>query len=438
MSIRQNQRLRTAAASHRFFPMAESPLVTVYMFGIRNFVLKTEMLHGAWHVLWTARTPWILSGLLWVLFFAPVPRAQETSNRVPDLAGRVLTVNGPVDPDSLGATMVHEHIFIEGNHPNRPVPTEASRVRFYLRPLTMDMLGAVTMGYPNRDNLILGDEPTAVQEVTDYRKRGGGTLVDVTSIGLGRDPAALGRVSRTTGVHVVMGTGWDTRAVDSRDLEERSLADLTRELVQDVTSGVGNSGVRSGIIGEVATAGGSLTPVETNVIRAAGRASRITGAAVSLHMDGSGSGSTHAMLDLLEAEGTDLARVILGNCDSLVRDLPSLTGLLKRGVYVEFDGLSEFHMLRQPATAAHVGDGIVELIQLGYLERILLSQNVDQKIDLKAYGGMGYSFVLDQFAPHLTGNGVTEEQIRTLIYENPQRILAFVAPGNQRISKAVE
>jgi predicted metal-dependent phosphotriesterase family hydrolase len=99
---------------------------------------------------------------------------------------------------------------------------------------------------------------------------------------------------------------------------------------------------------------------------------------------------------------------------------------------VEFDGMSEFHMLRQPATAAHVGDGILELIQRGFLERILLSQNVDRKIDLKALGGMGYTFVLDQFVPHLTGKGVTEEQIRTLIYENPKRVLTFAAPGKQR------
>ncbi len=391
--------------------------------------MKTVTLHALRHALRTTRTAWPLIGLLWVLLSAPGLRAQEPSNRVPNLAGKVLTVNGPMDPNSLGAAMVHEHIFINRNHPNRPAPTEATRVRFYLKPLTMDMLGAVTMGYPNRDNLILGDEAMAIEELTDYRKRGGGTLVDVTSIGLGRDPAALGRVSRTTGVHVVMGTGWDARALDTRDLEERSLDDLTRELVRDVTSGVGNSGIRSGIIGEVATGSGPLSPVAAKVIRAVGRASRITGAPVSLHSGGRGSEGTHAMLDLLETEGTDLGRVILGHCDNLVRDLPSLTGLLKRGVYVEFDGMSEFHMLRQPATAAHVGDGVVELIRLGYMERILLSQNVDQKIDLKAYGGMGYTFVLDQFVPHLRGKGVTEEQIRTLIYENPKRVLTFVAPG---------
>lgn len=393
----------------------------------RNFELKTEMLHAPLQVLRNIRTSWTLSVLFFV-FSPPGLRAQETPGQVPDLAGKVLTVNGPVDPDTLDATMVHEHIFINRNHPNRPVPTTATRVRFYLKPLTMDMLGAVTMGYPNRDNLILGDETTALQELADYRKRGGGTLVDVTSIGLGRDPAALRRVSRATGVHVVMGTGWDTRALDSRDLEDRSLSDLTSEIVRDVTVGVGNSGIRSGIIGEVATGGDSLTPVATKVIRAAARASRITGAPVSLHSGGSGSETTHAMLDLLEKEGAELGRVILGHCDNLVRDLPALRGLLKRGIYVEFDGISEFHMLRQPATAAHVADGIVELTRLGFLERILLSQNVDQKIDLQAYGGMGYTFVLEKFVPHLMGKGVTEEQIRTLVYENPQRVLTFVAP----------
>ncbi len=386
------------------------------------------MPHVLWQALRKTRAVWVLTGLLFLLLSAPGLRAREASEQVSNLTGKVLTVNGPADPDSLGATMVHEHIFINRNHPNRPAPKEASRVRFYLKPLTMDMLGAVTMGHPNRDNLILGDELTAVEELTDYRKRGGGTLVDVTSIGLGRDPAALRRVSRTTGVHVVMGTGWDIRAVNSKDLEKRSLDDLTRELVQDVTSGVGNGGIRSGIIGEVATAGNPLTSIDIKLVRAAGRASRITGAPVSLHSGGSGTQTTHAMLELLEEEGTDLRRVILGHCDNLVRDLQSLLGLLKRGVYVEFDGISEFHMLRQPATAAHVGDGIVELIRLGFLERILLSQNVDQKIDLKAYGGMGYTFVLDQFVPHLTGKGVTDEQIRSLIYENPQRILTFAPP----------
>ncbi len=57
---------------------------------------------------------------------------------IPNLAGKALTVNGPVDPGALGATMMHEHIFINLNHPISSGPTEATRVGFYLKPLTMD------------------------------------------------------------------------------------------------------------------------------------------------------------------------------------------------------------------------------------------------------------------------------------------------------------
>ena len=350
------------------------------------------------------------------------PGAEQDIPPIPDLAGKVLTVNGPVDPGVLGATMMHEHIFINQNHPSNSGPTEATRVGFYLRPLTMDMLGAVIMGYKNRDNLILGNEDMAVRELEGYRKQGGGALVDATSIGLGRDPRTLLRVSNTTGVHIIMGASWYTKSWHPQDMDDRSVESLTQEIVRDVTIGVGGSGIRSGIIGEVGTIGNPLTQNEIKVIRASGRAARFTGAAVSLHTAAyAGTNDQDKILDLLESEGADLRRVILGHSDSLVKDMPLLQGLLERGVYVEFDLLGEFPMLRKRVTAAHVGEVILELIKMGYLERILLSQDVDRKISLKSYGGMGYSFVLEQFVPHLLKKGVTQAQIRTLVEENPHR-----------------
>ena len=357
------------------------------------------------------------------------PGAEKNIPPIPDLAGKVLTVNGPVDPGVLGATMMHEHIFINQNHPSSSGPTEATRVGFYLKPLTMAMLGAVIMGYPNRDNLILGNEDMAIRELEGYRRQGGGALVDATSIGLGRDPRALLRVSNTTGVHIIMGASWYTKFWHPQDMDRRSVESLTQEIVRDVTIGVGGSGIRSGIIGEVGTIGDPLTPNEIKVIRASGRASRLTGAAVSLHTAAyAGTNDQHKILDLLESEGVDLGRVILGHSDSLVKDMPLLKGLLERGVYVEFDLLGEFAMLGKRVTAAHVGEGILELIKMGYLERILLSQDVDRKIALKSYGGMGYSFVLEQFVPHLRKKGVTQAQIRTLVEVNSHRVLTFDPP----------
>ena len=348
---------------------------------------------------------------------------------IPNLAGKVLTVNGPVDPAELGPTMMHEHIFINQNHPSDSGPSEATRAGFYLRRLTMDMLGAVIMGYKNRSNLILGDEEMAVREMEDYRRQGGGAIVDVTSIPLGRAPRALRRVSNSTGIHVVMGASWYSKSWHPENMAERSVEDLTREIVRDVTIGVGNSGVRSGIIGEVGTVGKPLTENEIKVIRASGRASRLTGAAVSVHTAAfKGINDQHRILDLLDSEGTNPGKVILGHSDALVKNTSLLKSLLERGVYVEFDLLGEFAMLGKRVTAAHVGEGMLELIEMGYLERILLSQDVDRKIMLKSYGGMGYSFVLEQFVPHLLGKGVTQTQIRTLVEENPQRVLTFDAP----------
>ena len=354
---------------------------------------------------------------------------------IPNMVGRVLTVNGPIDPDDLGTTMMHEHIFInnvilgdEFDNPSRHPPSAATKLDFYNRPLTIDILGAVLMGYRNKDNLILGDEQTAIEELRDYRMQGGNGVVDVTSIGLGRDPQGLRRVANATQIHIIMGSSWYTKDYHPKEMDERSLESLTQEIVRDVTVGVGDSWIRSGIIGAVGTVGNPLTPNEIKVIRASGRASRLTGAAVSLHTT-PGITEHEKILDLLQAEGTDLDRVIVGHSDWLVNELPFLKRLLERGVYIEFDLLGKLSMLQKNTAAqADVARGIVELIQTGYLDRILLSQNVNRKVDLKAYGGLGYSFILEQFIPHLQGLGVTEEQVETMVVTNPKRVLTFAAP----------
>ena len=354
---------------------------------------------------------------------------------IPNMAGKVLTVNGPIDPDDLGTTMMHEHIFInnvilgdEFDNPSRHPPSAATKLDFYNRPLTIDILGSVLMGYRNKDNLILGNEQMAIEELRDYKMQGGNGVVDVTSIGLGRDPQGLRRVANATQIHIIMGSSWYTKNYHPKDMDERSLESLTQEIVRDVTVGVGDSWIRSGIIGEVGTVGNPLTPNEIKVIRASGRASWLTGAAVSLHT-AAGITEQQKTLDLLEAEGTDLGRVIVGHSDSLVKELPVLKRLLERGVYIEFDLLGKFDRLgKETAAQVDVSQGIVELIQMGYLDRILLSQNVNRKVDLKAYGRLGYSFILELFIPHLRRLGVTEEQIEMMVVTNPKRVLTFTAP----------
>jgi phosphotriesterase-related protein len=69
------------------------------------------------------------------------------------------------------------------------------------------------------------------------------------------------------------------------------------------------------------------------------------------------------------------------------------------------------------------------MIKAGYLDRILLSQDVCTKIQLQAYGGAGFTFIQEQFIPYLKRLGVTDAQIRTITVDNPRRALTMVAPG---------
>jgi phosphotriesterase-related protein len=76
-----------------------------------------------------------------------------------------------------------------------------------------------------------------------------------------------------------------------------------------------------------------------------------------------------------------------------------------------------------------VARGIVEMIKAGYTDRILLSQDVCTKLQLKSYGGSGYSYIVEYFLPYLKRLGVTDAQIHTIMVENPRRVLTFVAPA---------
>ena len=375
-----------------------------------------------------------------VLAQAPASRAP-----IPSLAGRIMTVNGPISPDQLGTTITHEHIFIDFTVPNetpeawaatgRVKPIGATALGLYNAPLTLQNVGAVTMGAQNRDNYLLLDEQVATKEVAQYKTSGGTSIVDTTSIGLKRDPQALRRVSNATGVQVVMGASWYRRGwFDEAEMERRSVDSLTDEIVRDITVGVGDTGIRSGIIGEVGTVGGPLVPNEIKIIRASGRASRLTGAAVTLHTSALLKEQAR-ILDLLAEEGADLKRVIVGHSNPIANDLPLMKTMMDRGAYVQFDLLGKSPTVRTRLADSDVAQGIVEMIKAGYTEKILLSQDVCTKLQLKHYGGSGYSYIVEYFLPYLKRLGVTDAQIHTIMVDNPRRVLTFVEPAPTKATR---
>jgi phosphotriesterase-related protein len=140
-----------------------------------------------------------------VLALGIVSSAVRAQSEVPDLSGRILTVQGPIDPADAGITLMHEHIFIDfrAPPPMRPPPTEISVLR------------AQAAGPPGRGSFGGGltDFDESLAELTAFKAIGGGTIVDTTNFGLTRDPEVLRRISEASGLHVVMGAGWYQKAL---------------------------------------------------------------------------------------------------------------------------------------------------------------------------------------------------------------------------------
>jgi len=208
--------------------------------------------------------------------------------------------------------------------------------------------------------------------------------------------------------------------------------------VQDITVGVRGTGIRAGVIGEIGVNGNPITFNEEKSIKASTRASLITGAAMTFHRGGTGS-ERHTTLDLVESEGGDLGRVILGHSDEITDDFELMKGLLERGVFIQFDLIGrEFavnsldDMNPGASCDSSVTDkdavAILKLIDAGFGDRILLSHDVCWKTHLRKYGGFGYSFIIEEFLPYLRKIGVEDDQINMMMVENPKRILPFVSP----------
>ena len=308
----------------------------------------------------------------------------------------VQTVRGAIDPGSLGVTLPHEHTAISLWHiPNRWDYWELRR-----------------------------DEPIITEELNRFVAAGGSAIVDLTQPGVGRDPAWLARLSDATGLHFVMGAGWYREAYYPPEarIDRRSVDDLAEEITRDATEGVGSSGIRSGIIGEIGTDKPWLSAQEERVHRAAARAATRTGLAITTHAVQSAVGLDQ--LTVFEAEGADLSRVVIGHADSYP-DPAYHQAIVDRGATVEFDFLGMSFTPLERHGEGRIVESICELLARGHAGQILLSQDVCHDSQLTRYGGNGYTYLADVFLPRLRTAGVSDDEIRTITIDNPRRLLTI-------------
>ncbi len=336
----------------------------------------------------------------------------------------VETVRGPVDVDALGVTLMHEHLLVDASAWFRK-PEEATKRAIAHSLVRMEVLGALRNDpFLCLDNCRLLDEEAAIDEVSRFRHAGGCTVVDPTCRGIGRDPRALQRISRATGLHVVMGAGYYLEPSHPQHVGDMSVEAVAEEIERDVVEGI--EGVRAGIIGEIGVSK-DFTPEEEKVLRGAARAQGRTGVPLEVHLPGWERRGSQ-VLDVVAEEGADLARTILCHMNPSGEDLEYQVGLAERGAWLEYDMIGmDFYYADQEAQSPSDEENARALLRLrdaGLLGSVLISQDVFIKIQLVRYGGTGYAHILDHFVPRLRRHGFTQLDIDTLLVDNPRRVFA--------------
>jgi phosphotriesterase-related protein len=309
--------------------------------------------------------------------------------------GNVMTVNGLIPADDMGITLPHEHLLI----------------------------------YHWPQDVNLTDIETAVSELGKFKGAGGKTLVEMTNVGIKRDPVGLKKISSRTGVNIIMGSGYYKNSWVSSEVNGKTVEEISQEIIEDIVYGVGRTGIHAGVIGEIGVSR-QITKTEERVLIAAAIAQKETGAAVNVHFDIDAlEEERNYSLDILADSGADTRRVIFSHFIPRLENMAYLERMAEKGIYIEFDlfggeadpGLMD--MIK--ADVKEQVTVIKNLVKEGLADKILISQDICFKKQLTVYGGFGYAHILNNIVPLFRESNIAEEEIKTMIIENPKRVFPF-------------
>ena len=309
----------------------------------------------------------------------------------------VNTVLGPVDSADLGFTLSHEHL-----------GTNAAGIR---------------QTYPeffDRE----GVKEQAIAELTEAYNEGVRTILDVSTIDLGRDVLLMEEVSRASGVQIVAATG--SHLAVPRPFGDVSPDVIASLYVRELEEGIEGTGIKAGII-KVASDRGGITPPQEVVLRAAGRTSNQTGARISTHT-WSPERIGEQQVRILKEEGVDMNLVYVGHSNDDT-DMDYLLGLLDEGVWL---GLDRYPGGRAPGTPDWEGrtEVVKKLIDAGHTNRIMLSHDysvpkarhgAEVQAERRSANPDGYLFITRHVLPRLKELGASDQDIQQIMVENPRR-----------------
>lgn len=299
----------------------------------------------------------------------------------------IQTVNGPISVKELGVTMCHEHLAVD-----------LSRVR------------------KDQDSNF-DDRELICDEIEKMKAFGVQSIIEVSCNDMGRDVKTLRWYSNTCGIHIVASTGYYLEEYHSDFVRNSSPEELSEVFCKEITVGIDGTDIKAGIIGEVASGEPVMAESERKVLIAAALAGKRTKTAVTTHCQLGRLGLEQC--ELFHKYGMDPAKVILGHVD-LANDKAYYEELLKQGVNLGFDTIGKTGYLSDEDRA----DNLMWLIERGWMDRIVLSQDISRKSYLSRYGKYaGYMTVMKNFVPMLKKRGIMQKDLDQMLIYNPARIL---------------
>lgn len=340
--------------------------------------------------------------------------------------GIIRTVTGDLPAASLGWTMIHEHLICDLSLYWTP---EANEQVAGLSATTENIRAIRMNPFAVRDNLQLDQIAGTIRELVFYATVGGGTIVEITSHGIGRDIKALEYIARASGIQIIAGCGYYIGQGHPRSFEKRSIDDLTNELIEELTVGINGGPIRAGVIGEIGVGSYPMQLGEHNMLLASVRAQLATGAGMIIH-PAPGTESAFEIVRVLSEAGASMHKIVISHLDERFR---SDLGLFRRmgqfGVLFGFDTFGR-ELYFSPRRRQHPSDTerietIVRLWDGGLGEKVVLAQDICMRHELASLGGQGYSYVLEYIVPRLREQGIPAFAIDQMLCKTPSTVLKF-------------
>ncbi len=297
----------------------------------------------------------------------------------------IQTVLGNIKKEELGITMAHEHFNIDLDHVRHDGVSKIETVE------------------------------EVVPEIEKMMALGVNSAIEVSTIDMYRDIHKLKRISEITGLKIVAATGYYLSEYHPEELTQKSAEEIAETFIKELTVGIDDTDIKAGIIAEIASSPKGFVGQEKKVLEAAGIASSKTGFAVSTH---TGKVTAFETVKTLLDKGVDPDKIIIGHQD-LIDDTEYHLELLKNGVNIGFDTCGKSAYMSDEVRAHN----IMKLIEKGYGDHIVLSNDISRRTYFTSFGEKGYLSVMKITVPLLKEYGISDEDLNKLLVLNPARIL---------------